>query len=246
MEGDREPSPVSRTRIYCQERERMRNIPGLSCTIGEIMMHKKAILFDLDGTLWDSAVSVSESWNEALKDCPDFHGVMTPEKMYTYMGLPMVEIARRFFEGIEEERALELLHICEKNENDYIRRHGGVLMADLEETLKDLHGKCFLAIVSNCQAGYIEAFLAFHGLEGYFDDFESNGGTGLLKADNIRLVLKRNGISDEEAVYVGDTMGDYEAAEEAGIEFIHASYGFGSVPDGTAAIKSLPELKEII
>ena len=64
------------------------------------------------------------------------------------MGLPMVEIARRFFEGLKEERALELLHICEENENDYIRRHGGVLMEDLEETLKDLHGKCFLAIVS--------------------------------------------------------------------------------------------------
>ena len=102
----------------------------------------------------------------------------------------------------------------------------------------------FLAIVSNCQEGYIEAFLAYHGLEKYFDDTENFGHTGHGKGDNIRLVVNRNRL--EQAAYLGDTQGDWEAAREAGIPFIHAAYGFGTVPAGTPAIRSIQELPALL
>ena len=34
---------------------------------------KQGILFDLDGTLWDSAQAVVDSWNEIIETLPDFH-----------------------------------------------------------------------------------------------------------------------------------------------------------------------------
>ena len=83
----------------------------------------------------------------------------------------------------------------------------------------------------------------FSKLHRYFDDIECWGNTLKLKAYNISLVANRNGLTD--VVYVGDTMGDYESALEAGAKFIHASYGFGKVPSGTSAIKSLSELPSL-
>ncbi len=214
-------------------------------------MTRQGIIFDLDGTLWDSSEAVVQSWNEMIRTFPDFHEMISVEKMQSYMGMPMDEIAYAFFRDLPKPRALELMDICMANENAYILRNGGRLFDGLEDTLKLLRDKYFLAIVSNCQKGYIEAFLTYHKMEQYFQDIESFGNTGLQKGDNIRLVLERNRI--DSAVYVGDTMGDYtetmRAAEKLSgrrpplkLQFLYAAYGFGRVPEGTASISDITEL----
>lgn len=204
-------------------------------------MKKKAIIFDLDGTLWDSAQAVVDSWNEKITYFPDIDYYITMEQMYGYMGKTMEEIGLSFFNTVSKERALELLKICMDYENLYIEEHGGVLFEGLEETLAALKDEYFLAIVSNCQEGYIEAFLKHHKLEKYFDDTENYGRTKRCKGDNIKLLVERNNV---DAVYVGDTMGDYDATMQAGLPFIHAAYGFGNVPEGTAKIDDIRELPE--
>lgn len=204
-------------------------------------MKRKAIIFDLDGTLWDSAQAVVDSWNEKIQFFPDVDYYITLEQMYGYMGKTMEEIGLSFFNTLSKERALELLKICMDYENLYIEEHGGVLFEGLEETLAKLKEEYFLAIVSNCQEGYIEAFLKYHKLEKYFDDTENYGHTKRCKGENIRLVVERN---DLDAVYVGDTMGDYDATMQAGLPFIHAAYGFGTVPEGTEKVDDIRELPE--
>lgn len=207
---------------------------------------RQGILFDLDGTLWDSSRQVVESWNEVLAQQPDVERQITIEDMQGFMGLPMDEIGRRCFQGqgLTEVRIREIMKACEDYENDYIRRHGGILFPNLEEVLQDLSGDYFLAVVSNCQVGYIEAFLEYHQLSEYFADFESFGNTGLQKGDNIRLVCDRNQLT--RAVYLGDIQKDYEAAVQAGIPFILAGYGFGEVDADVPIIESLRELRSTV
>nr|WP_275951711.1 HAD-IA family hydrolase [Flavonifractor plautii] len=82
-------------------------------------------------------------------------------------------------------------------------------------------------IVSNCQDGYIEAFFQAHGLGKFFKDYENPGRTGKPKGDNIALVVQRNGL--KKPLYIGDTQGDYNAATQAGVPFLHAAYGFGHI-----------------
>lgn len=221
-------------------------------------MMKQGIIFDLDGTLWDSSEAVTKSWNEIIKITPDIKDLITVEQMQSQMGKPMEEIAYSLFDTVDKIRAVEILKECIDNENAYILKCGGVLYEGLEDILGRLQKDYFLAIVSNCQEGYIEAFLTYHKLDRYFEDTECYGHTGLQKGENIRMVIERNHISD--IIYVGDTMGDYnetmraagmlqDATSKVRLQFLHAAYGFGEVPDGTPIltdIRKLPEVAEEI
>ena len=75
----------------------------------------------------------------------------------------------------------------------------------------------------------------------YFKDWECIGRTGRPKGENIQLVVQRNGL--KSPVYVGDTILDCQAAQQAGVPFIHASYGFGEVPDVERVLDPIQLLK---
>ncbi|MEY9969641.1 phosphoglycolate phosphatase [Lysinibacillus sp. RC46] len=188
-------------------------------------MDIESIIFDLDGTLWDSRKTVAQSWAQVVQGSPYGKGKITEEDLSKTMGLQIQEIAAVLFEYLDEEKQMELILACCQQEQDDLLRNGGILYPQLEETLLALSKKFRLFIVSNCQEGYIETFYAYHKLEKYFLDFENPGRTGLSKGENIQLIMERNHIKN--AVYVGDTQGDMLSAKFAGIPFVFASYGFG-------------------
>ena len=200
---------------------------------------KKGIIFDLDGTLWDAAEAVISAWNESFRK-NGVRRVITKEEMTAQMGKVLEDIFASLFPDATKERCRQLICDCSKEEAEYLHHFGGRLYPGLEEVLRKLAGRYALFIVSNCQVGYIEAFLDSSGLRQWFKDWECAGRTGRPKGENIRLVLKRNALT--KALYVGDTGWDQKAAEEAGIPFLHAAYGYGRAALGTPSIQSLEEL----
>ncbi|KAI7246092.1 hypothetical protein KC345_g12114, partial [Hortaea werneckii] len=141
------------------------------------------------------------------------------------MGLQVYEAGRKLFPNLDEDTRQKILRECCEVECQCLAKQGGRLYEGLEAVLKALSAKYKLFIVSNCQAGYIEAFYDYHQLHKYFADYENPGRTGLSKGENIKLIMDRNNLSDP--VYVGDTEGDRKAAGFAGIPFVYAGYGFG-------------------
>ena len=200
---------------------------------------KQGIIFDLDGTLWDSSQAVVDAWNTILEGRYHF----TVEQMQAQMGKTMDAIAYSLFADEDKEEALRLMTMCTDYENIYIEKHGGNLYSVVRETLEKLHKDYHLSIVSNCQEGYIEAFVNYYGLNDLIDDTENFGRTGKGKADNIRLVVERNNL--EKAFYVGDIEGDYLSSTEAGVPFIFAAYGFGHV-ENTPAIEKFTDLVDVV
>ena len=155
---------------------------------------KKAVLFDLDGTMWDASQSVTDSFNEALEEL-GIERRITLDEMRAVMGKTMEDIAHIFFDCVDPKRAYDIMVYCTEYENKYILSHGGVLYDGLRELLESLRADGWLtACVSNCHSGYIEAFCGHYDLDRLFDDRECWGNTRKLKADNIKLVVKRNKI----------------------------------------------------
>ena len=202
---------------------------------------KKAVIFDLDGTLWDATGRSCAIWNRVLEKHEEVTFRMTQEKLASLMGKTMPEIGEDLFPEMEEKARMKIVDEFGDEEVIYLREHGARVYDGMEDTLAVLKKDYDLYIVSNCQDGYVPAFMHAHGVEKYITDIEMSGRTGLDKGRNIRLLMERNGITD--AVYVGDTEGDEKAARFAGIPFIWAAYGFGkaAAPDDTVGdISELP------
>lgn len=201
------------------------------------------VLFDLDGTLWDSTGALTDIWRLALEGEPDIPRTPTKEELEGVMGMTAPQLMKTLFPHLSPERGAELFAKLCLVEDEYLREHGGVLYDGLEDTLAALSARVPLGIVSNCGPEYIPAFFEAHKLDKYFRDWECIGRTGLDKGDNIRLVAERLGLS--RPVYVGDTPLDYAAARKAEVPFIHAAYGFGAV-EGVPAIDSPRELLKVL
>ena len=203
-------------------------------------MNADGIIFDLDGTLWDSTPEILKTWQMVLDRHPGLREPITMDELQSLMGLPMTEIARRLFPGESPETQMALMDECCVVENEYLAQHGATLYPELVETLLELKKTHKLCIVSNAQSGYIEAFMTAHKLWNIIDDHLAFGDTKKSKGENNLEVIRRNGF--KHPVYVGDTQGDLQSAMDAGIPFVFCEYGFGNVDHFDAKISSFKEL----
>ena len=201
---------------------------------------KKGILFDLDGTLWDSSELVITAWNRCIREKTDRKEQFTAADMRGFMGKTMEDIAALMFPDMPENERIHILHMCEAEEQAYLSDHHPVLYPYEKEVMEKLAESYTLAVVSNSQDGYVQIYLGQCGFGSLFSDMECAGRTGKDKAYNIQLVMQRNNITN--CIYVGDTQTDMLAAEKAGVPFVHAAYGFGKPERCAAAIGDLREL----
>ena len=198
------------------------------------------IIFDVDGTLWNSTDTVAESWNQAIATHSHLDVRIDGDMLKNLFGKPMDEIYDAVFPELSEEEQQKLGDLCFEYENKLLETKPGILYEGVAETLRALSEKTDLYIVSNCQCGYIEVFMKTSGLEDVIKDHLCFGDTLTSKGQTILTLMGRHGLKD--VVYVGDTLGDYQACQEAGIPFIFAEYGFGEVPQADDRISRIAEL----
>lgn len=211
-----------------------------------------ALIFDLDGTLWDTVAPLTIIWNQVFQK-NNTGKVISEDDLRNVMGKNLQEIGRIYFPDMAEERRADIFSQCAVAHCAYLKEHGAPLFFE-KKFMEQLAEKYELFIVSNCPCGYIEAFLESCHLQKYFKDFEMSGRTGKSKGENIKAICERNGLCAGAAdanlapsvVYVGDTLGDETAANFAGIPFIHAAYGFGSAKNPAAVLHDFSELPGVL
>ena len=203
-----------------------------------------AVILDVDGTLWDSTPLVAKAWTKAALDC-GVHQSITPEVLRSLFGKTMHEIADALLPGESTEVKERVMYACvEEEEKELAKNTKDITYPGVAETIRLLSDKIPVCIVSNCQKGYIELFMEKAKVEDCITDKECYGNTGVGKAENLRLITKRNGFL--HPVYVGDTLMDEVACDEAGVPFIYASYGFGEAKHPIFTINSFKNLLNIL
>ena len=204
----------------------------------------------MDGTVCDSSENVARAWAVKGHEAGYTDKEVTRKDIQSVMGKPMDVIADTLFTYTEKGPERDRLRAsCEKYENEYLLEHGGILYDGVFDTLKTLKDMGYHNyIVSNCQAGYIEAFLNHYKIPfgnpgDLIEDIECYGNNLHQKNENIRLLAERNKLT--QACYVGDIQSDYDATVKAGYPFIHARYGFGTINTDVPFIDSFNDLPEI-
>lgn len=206
-------------------------------------MKTESLIFDVDGTLWDSVALVAKGWNRAFQEA-GLSGNHTADGIRPLFGKTMDEIASAVLPNLPPERRREVMDSCMDWENRVMWEDPcHIFYPQVRETLERLAERHRLFIVSNCHCGYIELLLAKGDLAHLIADHLCFGQTGTCKAQTIRTLMERDHV--ESAVYIGDTQGDLDAARGAGIPFVWASYGFGAPESWDAKIGTFAELTEL-
>lgn len=204
-------------------------------------MRPQAIIFDIDGTLWDSTGLVAAGYNRFLEKQGLSHLAVTGQILKGLFGRTMQDIADVLFASIPEAERYTLLEGCMAQGQALMYADPcDVAFPGVKETLERLAKDYRLFIVSNCEKGYPELTIEKLGIGDCIEAHLCYGDTKTHKGQTIRTLMDRCGVT--EAVYVGDTQGDLEASQMAGIPFIFCRYGFGTPESWAAAIDSIGEL----
>lgn len=193
------------------------------------------VLFDLDGTLTDPGLGITNSIMYALEK----FGIAVADRtsLYKFIGPPLRESFSRFYGFSEEDSELATAYYRE-----YFKDRGlyeNAVYDGVEELLKQLQGagKKLILATSKPEVFAVEILRYFH-LDKYFTliagatmDTSRN-----KKADVIAYAIQQSGISDlSEAVMVGDREHDILGAKENGLASIGVLYGYGNRAELAAA-----------
>ena len=210
------------------------------CKIG---IMKNSIIFDLDGTLWEVIESTYKSANEIAYK----HGLkeISKDTICKVFGLNKEGAAKLYFPYLELSESTKLIDEIAVINIENLMSSGGNVYPNVTEVLDNLVDKYDLYIVSNtAETNYIKAFLKAADSERVFKDYIAASSLNISKADAIKKVIGDNNI--KKAVYVGDTVIDFEVANENNIPFVQAKYGFGEDLNTDFAINEIKELPSVL
>lgn len=191
----------------------------------------KYILFDLDGTLTDPGLGITNAVMHALKK----FNIEVPDRseLYKFIGPPLLESFEKYYGMTEEESQLALQYYRE-----YFKPYGlyeNTVYDGIEEVLVTLksQGKKLILATSKPEPFAVEILRHF-GLDKYFDFVA--GATmdekRVRKADVIAYALNSCGIAERsDAIMVGDREHDVLGAKEVGMECIGVLYGYGNLEE---------------
>lgn len=207
-------------------------------------MTYESLIFDIDGTLWDSTELVAKGYNRHVCRIGMPHLQVTGEYLKGLFGRTMTEIADVIFAEIEVPRRYEIMRSCMDEEHVVLEEDPcKIAYPGVVETMEKLAEKHRLFIVSNSQSGYPQLLIEKLGIGHLIRGHLCYGDTGTCKGETIRTLMNIHGITD--AVYIGDTQGDMEASYMAGLPFVFCRYGFGTPEKFDAAVDSFPELEKL-
>ena len=200
---------------------------------------KKLILFDLDGVLLDSRVNMEQAWAEVRKKT----GTEVPfEAYFALIGRPFQDILQCL--GVTEDlAAIEQAYMAASL---YFLSNAS-FYPKTRETLKALQDAGMqLGIVTSKDAVRTKAVISQLKLKFSTIQCPATPYRGKPAPDHLLLAMAESGVDPKDTIYVGDMETDYQAAVRAGIDYVHASWGYGFPVDAVSALDSIDQLPKFL
>lgn len=199
------------------------------------MKNYEVILFDLDGTLTDPGVGITNSVAHSLKK----YGITVEDRteLYKFIGPPLHESFEKYY-GFSREEALRAV----EHYREYYRDKGiyeNIVYDGVEEMLKKLcdSGKKIILATSKPEV-FAREVLRHFSLDKYFCYAAGANldGSRTDKAEVIEYALREGGVTDKStAVMVGDREHDIIGANKNGLDSIGVLFGYGTRTELEAA-----------
>ncbi len=200
------------------------------------------IIFDLDGTLWDTTEAVTTAWNKTIKKF-NLAKKFERQEIVSLMGKTSSELMT-YLQNSRQIEDENFLKSCQNQEIEVLKQSGGRLYPKTLQTLKYLSVKKHnLYIISNCQENYIDIFLDFHNCRHLFCGYDCADSRFKNKEDCLSELIKIQKIN--KFFYVGDSESDHIACKNLGGSFIFANYGFGISKSFDFFIQNITDLKSL-
>ena len=189
----------------------------------------KAILFDLDGTLFETAPELSEAVNLMLKDLE--MAELKTNEIKRFIGKGAINLIKKSLEASLKKDTIPSFAKAEKLfAHHYSSISANSLMFEgVEKAIIDLKAKNFLlGCVTNKPAIYTEALMNHSRLSGFMDIIVSGDTTKKKKPDPLPILhaLNQLNIEPKDAIMVGDSVIDIEAGFAAGTYIFTVPYGY--------------------
>lgn len=215
------------------------------------MKNYKYILFDLDGTIIDSSLGVTNSVMYSLKKLGE--PVPEREKLYKFIGPPLFTSYTQYCGFSEEKANLAIKYYREHFEEKEL--FNNKLFEGIEDMLSYIkdNGKTLIVATSKPEV-FAQQILDKFGISKYFDFIVGATFDGKRNHKNevLNHILENCNIDNkQDCVLVGDTKFDAIGAKTVGIDCIGVAYGFGTneelLQNGVIKIADTPkDLKEIL
>lgn len=208
-------------------------------------MKPESVIFDIDGTLWDSREVVARGYNRYL--CRIGHPELQVDtaRLTGLFGKTLTEIADAMLPCYPVPQRYEVMHQCMECEQAVMHADPcQIAYPGVVEGLKALARNYRLFLVSNAEKGYPELLMEKLAIGDLFEGHLCYGDTGVHKGETLRILMDRWQVGP--CVYVGDTQGDLDACRHAGIPFVFCRYGFGRPESFDASIGQFSELEKVL
>lgn len=211
---------------------------------------KRVWFFDLDGTLADTDRDIREAWKAALAEL----GLVCQNFDAKFVAGPSIdEMVRRLFPSEYTPELAEAVRAGFGRHYDHdgfphTVEYPGVL--DCVRALKAAGARVYIA--TNKRWAGASAMAKKFGWDQVFDGLytsdmhKDNPAIGKLrKGDLLKLAMREIGARPEECVMVGDTINDFEAAAQNGMESVGVIWGYGSRAELAAADRIVTDSSSI-
>ena len=219
----------------------------------EKILEKKLLIFDVDGTVWDSEKDVFLSFNHTLKENDNFE--IAKEEFKELAGMPLGAM----FKKVLPENKQNLSEEYEKKyKKHYIDEEhfadATVLFNDVKTTIDYFNSKkFFMAVASSKPKRILDKMVSHFELSGFDLVLGTEESNFKHKPDPeiIFHIMDSLKVNKEDAVIIGDSKSDILAGKNAGIDTIAVTYGYDK-PENlkalnpTYVIDEFKTLKQII